>query len=170
MRRFACDKTPPARPRWLLLFVAALTLTSVGTIGCGIVDPHGQPKDVPTDISGIYALSDVGGNKLPTSIYQGPFTVNGQKMDVRIDVVGSTIELDATRYSLRMQFQVAAQGQTVPLTVTDTGSYSRTVDVVSFTSADQKVGRLAGSIHNGDLKVSIDLVGDGYPPTYLFRK
>ena len=67
-------------------------------------------------------------------------------------------------------FQVAAQGQTVPLSVVDSGTYSKTADVVSFTSADQKVGRLAGSIQNGDLKVSIDLVGDGYPPTYLFRK
>jgi hypothetical protein len=69
-----------------------------------------------------------------------------------------------------MQFQVAAQGQTVPLTVTDAGSYSKTADVVSFTSDEQKFGRLTGNIHNGDLKVSIDLVGDGYPPTYLFRK
>jgi anti-sigma28 factor (negative regulator of flagellin synthesis) len=170
MRHSASDKTPPARPRWARLFVAALVLTSAGTTGCGIVDPSGQPKDVPTDISGIYVLSDVGGNKLPTSIYQGPFTVNGQKMDVRIDVVGSTIQLDATRYSLRMQLQVAAQGQTVPLSITDAGSYSKTADVVSFASDEQKVGRLTGNIRNGDLKVSIDLVGDGYPPTYLFHK
>ena len=168
MRRRAYDQTPPARTRWARLLVAALSLTSAGATGCG--NPSGPTKDGPTDISGTYALTDVGGNRLPTSIYQGPYTVNGQKMDVRIDVVGSTLQLDATRYTLRMQFQVAAQGQTVPLTVTDVGSYSKTADVVSFTSDEQKLGRLAGNIQNGDLKVSIDLAGDGYPPTYLFRK
>ena len=170
MRRSASDKTLSARPGWARLLAVALALTSAGTTGCGIVEPSGPPKDVPTDISGTYALADVGGNRLPTSIYQGPYTVNGQKMDVRIDVVSSTLQLDATRYALRMQFQVAAQGQTVPLSVTDVGSYSKSADVVSFTSDEQKLGRLTGNIHNGDLKVSIDLAGDGYPPTYLFRK
>jgi anti-sigma28 factor (negative regulator of flagellin synthesis) len=170
MRRRTYDQTPPARPRWVRLLAAALVLISAGATGCRIGDASGPSKDAPTDISGIYALADVGGNKLPTSIYQGPYTVNGQKMDVRIDVVGSTFQFDATRYSLRMYFQVAAQGQTVPLTVTDSGSYSKTADVISFTSDQQKVGRLTGNIHNGELKMSIDLVGDGYPPIYLFRK
>jgi hypothetical protein len=170
MRRRTYDHTRSGRPRWARLLVAALVLTSAGATGCGIVEPSGPHNDVPTDISGTYALADVGGNKLPTSVYQGPYTVNNQKMDVRIDVVGSTLQLDATRYSLRMQFQVSAQGQTVPLIVSDTGTYTKTADVVSFTSPEQKLGRLTGNIQNGELKVSIDLVGDGYPPTYLFRK
>jgi hypothetical protein len=167
MRLRTYVQTPPARLRWALLLVVALALTLVEATGCRTPD---GPKDVAADIAGTYALADVGGNRLPTSIYQGPYTVNGQKMDVRIDVVGSTLQLDATRYVLRMQFQVAAQGQTVPLTVTDAGSYTKTADAVSFTSDEQKLGRLAGSTQNGELKVSIDLVGDGYPPTYLFRK
>jgi hypothetical protein len=170
MRRRTYDPTPPARLRLARLLGSALVLTLAGATGCRIGDASGPSKDVPTDIAGTYALADVGGNKLPTSIYQGPYTVNGQKMDVRIDVVGSTFQFDATRYSLRMYFQVAAQGQTVPLSIADSGSYSRTADVISFTSDQQKVGRLTGNIHNGDLKMSIDLVGDGYPPTYLFRK
>jgi len=145
-----------------------LSLTLAGATGCRAGDASGPREDA--DISGTYALADVGGNKLPTSIYQGPYTVNGQKMDVRIDVVGSTFQFDATRYSLRMYFQVAAQGQTVPLSVVDSGSYSKTADVISFTSDQQKVGRLTGNIHNGELKMSIDLIGDGYPPIYLFRK
>jgi len=112
----------------------------------------------------------VGGNQLPTSIYQGPWTVNGQKMDVRINVVGSTIQFDAKRYSLRMQFQVAAQGQALPLSIADSGSYSKTADVISFTSDNQKVGVFTGNLRSGALTVSIDFVGDGYPPTYVFRK
>ena len=170
MRRRAYNETPPARPRWARLLRAALVLISAGATGCRIGDASGPAKDAPTDISGTYALADVGGNKLPTSIYRGPYTINGQKMDVRIDVVGSTFQFDATRYSLRMYFQVAAQGQTVPLSITDSGSYSKTADVISFTSDQQKVGRLTGNIHSGELKMSIDLVGDGYPPIYLFRK
>jgi len=167
MRRSACDKTLPLR--WIRLLLTALTMMSAGTLGCGSGDASG-PNDVATDISGTYALSDVGGNTLPTSIYQGPFTVNGQKMDVRIDVVGSTMQLDETRYVLAMAFLVSAQGQQVPLFVADSGSYSKNADVIAFTSPQLKLGRLAGSIQNGDLQVSIDLVGDGYPPTYLFRK
>jgi hypothetical protein len=151
------------------LLGVALMLSAAGAIACGS-DRSTGPADVPADISGTYALADVGGNKLPTSVYQGPFTVNGQKLDVRIDVVGSTLQLDATRYWLRVQFQAVTQGQTVPVTVADSGTYSKTADVVTFSSPEQKFGRLAGSIQNGDLKVSIDLVGDGYPPTYLFRK
>jgi anti-sigma28 factor (negative regulator of flagellin synthesis) len=170
MRGCTYNRSSPARSRWARLLGAALVLTLTGATGCRIGDASGPLHDVPTDISGTYALADVGGNKLPTSIYQGPYTVNGQKMDVRIDVVASTFQFDATRYSLRMYFQVAAQGQTVPLSVTDSGSYSKTADVISFTSDQQKVGRLTGNIHNGDLKMSIDLVGDGYPPIYLFRK
>jgi len=168
MRRRTYDHTLRARPRWPRLLAAALILFSAGATGCS--DSSAAPEDASTDISGTYILADVGGNKLPTSIYQGPFPVNGQRLDVRIDVVGSTLQLDATRYTLRMQFQVAAQGQTVPLSVIDSGTYNKTDEVLSFVSADQKVGRLAGSIQNGDVKVSIDLVGDGYPPTYLFRK
>lgn len=147
-----------------------LSLTLAGANGCRAGDASGPSNDASADLSGTYALADVGGNKLPTSIYQGPYTVNGQKMDVRIDVVGSTFQFDATRYLLRMYFQVAAQGQTVPLSVVDSGSYSKTADVISFTSDQQKVGRLTGNINNGELKMSIDLVGDGYPPIYLFRK
>jgi hypothetical protein len=169
MRRRTYDHTPRARPRWPRLLAAALVLSSVAATGCGS-DSGTAPEDVPLDISGTYSLADVGGNKLPTSVYQGPFVVNGQRMDVRIDIYGSTMQLDATRYVLRMAFQVAAQGQTVPLLVSDSGTYSNVAGVVSFTSTDQKVGHLSGSIQNGDLKVSIDLVGDGYPPTYLFRK
>jgi hypothetical protein len=169
MRRPTYVHTLRARPRWPRP-LAALVLTFIGAIGCGAGDASAPRESAPADIAGIYVLSDVGGNKLPTSIYQGPFTVNGQKMDVRIDVIGSTLQLNGTRYSLRMQFQAVAQGQTVPVIVADSGTYSKTADAVSFTSAEQKFGRLTGSIQNGDLKVSIDLVGDGYPPTYLFRK
>ena len=170
MRRPTFAQPLRARQRWPRLLAAVLALTSAGAAGCRSSDASGPHTDVPADISGIYALADVGGNKLPTSVYQGPFTVNGQKLDVRIDVVGSVLQLDATRYWLRVQFQAVTQGQTVPVTVADSGTYSKTADVVTFTSPEQKFGRLAGSIQNGDLKVSIDLVGDGYPPTYLFRK
>ena len=167
MRPRLHDQTLRARPRLARLLAALFVLSSVGATGCG-GDSSTAPKSA--DISGTYALADVGGNKLPTSIYQGPFVVNGQKMDVRIDVYGSTMELDATHYVLSMAFQVAAQGQTVPLVVTDSGTYTKTADVVSFTSPQNKLGHLTGSIQNGDLKVSIDIVGDGFPPTYLFRK
>lgn len=168
MRCCTYDRTPPARLRWKRLFGAALVLTFATASGCRSADATGPREDA--DISGTYALADVGGNKLPTSIYQGPYVVNGQKMDVRIDVYGSTMQLDAARYVLRMAFQVAAQGQTVPLVVSDSGTYTTSADVISFTSPEQKLGRLTGSIQNGDLKISIDIVGDGYPPTYLFRK
>lgn len=169
MRRGIYDQSRPARTRWARLFAAVLVLSSTGATGCGAHDAT-EPEEVPAEISGTYALADVGGNKLPTSIYQGPYTVNGQKMDVRIDVVGSTLELDAPSYVLNMAFLVSAQGQQVPLFVSDSGTYSTTADMISFTSPKQKLGRLAGNIANGDLKVSIDLAGDGYPPTYLFRK
>jgi len=168
MRCRTYDPTPPARSRWARLFGAALVLTFATASGCRSADATGPREDA--DISGTYALADVGGNKLPTSIYQGPYVVNGQKMDVRIDVVGSTLQLDETRYVLAMAFLVSAQGQQVPLFVADSGSYSKNADVIAFTSPQLKLGRLAGSIQNGDLKVSIDLAGDGYPPTYLFRK
>jgi len=170
MRSSASHETLRARPRWARLLAATLVLTSAGLTGCRTGDATGPSKDVPTDIAGTYALADVGGNTLPTSIYQGPWTVNGQKMDVRINVVGSTIQFDAKRYSLRMQFQVAAQGQALPLSIADSGSYSKTADVISFTSDNQKVGVFTGNLRNGALSVSIDFVGDGYPPTYVFRK
>src|SRR5689334_8168657 len=169
MPRRTYDDTLPTRWGRARLLGVALVLSAAGAIACGS-DRSTAPTNVPTDISGTYALADVGGNKLPTSVYQGPYTVNNQKMDVRIDVVGSTLQLDATRYSLRLQFQVSAQGQTVPLIVSDTGTYTKTADVLSFASPEQRLGRLTGNIQNGELKVSIDLVGDGYPPTYVFRK
>ena len=167
MRRRTHDQNLPTRLRWAQLLGVVVALTTAGTSACKSVD---GPKDAAADISGTYALADVGGNKLPTLVYQGPYTINGQRMDVRIDVVGSTLQLDATRYWLRMQFQAAAQGQTGPVSVADSGTYTKAADVISFTSPEQKLGRITGNIQNGDLKVSIDLVGDGYPPTYLFRK
>jgi len=170
MRGSAFGKTLRARTRCARLLAATLVLTFAGPTGCRIGDASGPSKDAPTDIAGTYTLADVGGNQLPTSIYQGPWTVNGQKMDVGIKVVGSTIQFDGMRYSLRMQFQVAAQGQALPLSIADSGSYSKTADVISFTSDNQKVGLFTGNLRNGALSVSIDFVGDGYPPTYVFRK
>ena len=65
MRSFASRKTLRAQPRWARLLAAMLVLISAGATGCRSGDSTGPSKDVPTDISGTYALADVGGNTLP---------------------------------------------------------------------------------------------------------
>ena len=158
-----------ARVRAHRLLLLAATLISVAIVlgGC---DQISGPQDGPAELTGSYTLADVGGNTLPAMIYEGPFPINGQRVNVRLDIRSSTMQLEANaRYSIALTVDATAEGRTVPLSLTDHGEYSRNGNALEFRSQDGS-GTFNGSVRGTDVSVLIDLAGDRHPPTYLFRK
>src|SRR5262249_19601781 len=120
-------------------------------------------------VIGTYALADVGGNRLPTTVYEGPMTINGQRLDVKLAVQIGTLQLTENRYQMQLSVTATVLGQNVPLPFSDSGTYTKNGSQLMFTS-DAKGGAFQVAITNGALTFKIDMSGDGHPPTYQFRK
>jgi hypothetical protein len=154
-------------PKHLRLLTAAYALTAV--VGCS--DDSSTPFEAPSQITGMYALADVGGNALPASIYDGPWTINGQRINVRISVKSSTLLLDTDeRFELLLQLEAVAQEQTAPLLLSVQGTYRRVGERIDFRSDDASQGGFVAGLRGNELTIPIDLAGDGHPPIYTFRK
>ena len=154
-------------PKHLRLLTAAYALTAV--VGCS--DDPSTPFEAPSQVTGMYALADVGGNALPASVYDGPWTINGQRINVNISVKSSTLLLGADdRYELLIQLEAVAQNQTAPLLISEQGTYSLSSERVDFRSDSPAVGGFVGGLRGNQITVPIDLAGDGHPPIYTFRK
>ena len=155
--------------RMYSLRLLATTISLIAVTGCS--DEATDPLDVPGGITGNYVLADVGGNRVPATIYEGPWTLNGQRINVRITVRGSTLQLGSgARYTLLIQLEATTQGQTAPVPITDEGEYRRSGDRIDFLSDDAEIGSFSGTVRSTGITVPIDLVGDGHPPVFTFRK
>ncbi|MGH7467431.1 MAG: hypothetical protein ACRENP_05540 [Longimicrobiales bacterium] len=157
-----------SRPDALRLLARLLVIFQPLLASCSV--DATDPFDAPAEIAGRYTLADVGGNRLPTTIYEGPWQLNGQRLNVQIAIRSSTLQLTGQRYSLLMQLEATAQGQTVPVPIADEGEYRRSGERIDFHSDDETVGSFVGHLRGTGITVSIDLIGDGHPPTFLFRK
>ena len=155
-----------ARARLPHKIAIVLALAALGVSACS--DSPSEPEEV--DVTGTYALASVGGNRLPASIYEGPMPAGGQTIQVRVDVPGGSLRLDAERYELRVQMTLHAQGQTAPASLLDRGSYEQVGDRIEFTSDDADVGAFRGTLSSGTIGLVMNLIGEADPPLYQFRK
>ena len=167
MSRFAYTRAGLARKSWLRPFAGALALTLVALGGCSELS---GPSDKQPSVTGNYTLADVGGNRLPATIYEGPYTVNGQRINLRLAVAGATLQLTGNSYQFQVAMTATMGGQTAPLPIADEGTYTRNGNQLSFRSKDPNVGSFAGNVSQDRLDIAIDFVGDQHPPIYQFRR
>ena len=146
--------------------VAAGMVLGMTTAGCGSKDATGpQTQDLP----GSYTLAKVDGASLPTTVYQGPY---GDDPNVKIIVVSSTMILDANgRYTIGLQLKVVkSNGDSAPFNVSDAGQYERNGSALTFVSDNPGIADYPGDVAADGVEVGIDLVDNGDPPAYLFRR
>ena len=156
-----------ARLQSIRLVVRALSLAAMTSCSSDAA----APVDAPQNLAGRYALADVGGNRVPVNIYDGPWTIAGERVNVRIDVVGSELELDEDGfYSFVVALKLESGGKIAPLTISDEGEWELQNGKITFASDDPESGSFMGTLSGGTVSVQIDLVGDGHPPVYRYRK
>ena len=154
-----------ARRTRLYLIKSAIVFAAIALTACKDI---GGPQE--SSVAGSYALADVGGNRLPATVYEGPLTVNGQRLNVKMAVQNGTLQLTEDRYQMQVAITAAVLGQDVPLPITDTGSFTKNGSQFVFTSNDPKIGVFPVTITSNAVALKIDVSGDGHPPTYQFRK
>ena len=141
---------------------------AVATVALACTDDPSGPE--VSDPTGTWALSTVGGNRLPASIYEGPWPAGGQTLQVRIDVPGGSLRIEQGRYEFRIQLAVNAQGRSAPGTIVDEGTYELAGGRIRFRSDDPEVGSFEGDLARDGIRVVLDLIGDGHPPLFQFSK
>jgi hypothetical protein len=164
--RFQIHRGVAPSARRLRTMAAALALATIALTGCSD-DPTGPESADPT---GIWTLATVGGNRLPASVYEGPWRTGEQTLQVRIDVPGGTLRIESGRYEFRIQLTVTAQGRSAPGTIVDEGTYVLGGGRIRFRSDDADMGAFEGDMGRDGVRVLLDLVGDGHPPLFHFGK
>ena len=167
MLLFTYKRAAWVRKAMLCLFSATLATSLVAVSGCSELS---GPSESSSSVSGTYTLADVGGNRLPATIYEGPYTINGQRVNLRLAVQTATLQLNGDRYVFSVGMIANIAGQTAPLPINDQGSYTKNGNQLAFKSDDPKVGSFAGNISQAGVGILIDFVGDQHPPVYQFRK
>jgi hypothetical protein len=167
MPHFTYTRVASARRSWLRPYSAVLALTLAAASGCSELS---GPSDKTPPVTGSYTLADVGGNRLPATIYEGPYTINGQRVTLKLAVQSATLQLTGNSYKFQVGMTATIGGQTAPLPILDEGTYTRNGSQLSFRSNDATVGSFAGTVSQDRLEVAIDFVGDQHPPIYQFRR
>src|SRR5512138_482727 len=109
-----------ARRQRLAALVAAATL--VGTVACG-GDSSTGPQ-APIDPVGFYDLSAVDKAALPKEVYRGPYTDQGIRYNVTIQVTRGGIVLDETgAFLLAVTADIATDTRANSVTISTVGAW-----------------------------------------------
>jgi hypothetical protein len=151
------------RHRRLAAFVAATTL--VTTVACG-GDSSTGPQ-APTNPVGLYDLSTVDRSAVPTEVYRGPYTDQGIRYNVTIQVTRGGIVLDETgAFLLAVTADVATDTRANSVTMSVVGAWEVHGSEIDLRNPN---GTVTGSIKNGAITIPLDVVGNGTNKKYTFR-
>ena len=155
---------PGGRPRRrLAAFIAAAALGS--TVACG-GDSSTGPQ-TPTNPVGAYDLATVDRAAVPTEVYRGPYTDQGIRYNVRIQVTGGGIVLDEVgAFLMAVRADVATDTRANSVTMSAVGAWQVDGNQITLTNPN---GTVVGSIKNGAITVPLDVVGNGTNKKYTFR-
>ena len=152
-----------ARRRRVAAFVAAATLVS--TVACG-GDSSTAPQ-TPTNPVGFYDLATVDRAALPTEVYRGPYTDQGIRYNVKIQVTGGGIVLsEAGVFLLGVNADVSSDTRTNSVNMQVVGAWEVHGGEIDLSNPN---GSLVGTIKNGSITLPLDVVGNGTNKKYTFR-
>jgi hypothetical protein len=149
--------------------IAVVTLAAA-VAACGGGDKAAGPGDA--GVRGTYALSQVDGHALPTTIFDDLVDGDdGQPMNLKIAILSGTLTLrDDGRFAGTLSIRVTANGQSQTTPVPTSGTYVVSGSTIEFESDDPEDPQFAGTVHGGRLEISLDLIGSDQPSTYVFKK
>ena len=149
--------------RRLAAFAAAATLVS--TVACG-GDASTAPQ-TPTNPVGFYDLATVDRAAVPTEVYRGPYTDQGIRYNVTIQVTGGGIVLDEVgAFLLVVRADVATDTRANSVVMSVVGGWAVRGSEITLTNPN---GTVVGSIKNGAITLPLDVVGNGTNRKYTFR-
>ena len=146
----------------------ALAFAVVSTSACG-KDNKGPTGNNNSPV-GTYTLDRVDGGTLPFTVFEGEIDVEGQLVNVKIEVTSGTMSLASNNtftgnMGLRITVPGApAQTETAPVN----GTYTVSGNTITFTSDDEEV--VVGTLANGALNIDVDLLETGEEFSLTYKK
>lgn len=151
------------RHRRLAAFAAAATILT--TVACG-GDSSTGPQ-TPTNPVGFYDLAKVDRAAIPTEVYRGPYTDQGIRYNVSIQVTRGGIVLDESgAFLLAVTADISTDTRGSSVTISAAGGWEVQGGEIALRSPQ---GTLTGSIKNGTITLPLDVVGNGTNKKYTFR-
>ena len=156
--------------RGLRPIVAAAVALAVFA-GCGDKSATGPKDEDRIEVTGTYELMDIGGNRPPVAIYEGPWNTGEQTYQARVSVVGGVVELTEDGEYLIVLGLLAEVGDNAqPVPLSDEGEFTVKGDRIILESTDPQVGTWEGKVKRDALSFELDLLDDGHPIIYRFEK
>ena len=146
----------------------ALAFAVVSTSACG-KDDKGPTGSNNTTV-GTYTLDRVDGGALPFTVFHDDVDVEGEIVNLKIEVTSGTMSLAANNtftgsMALRLSIPgVPTQNETAPVS----GTYTVSGNTITLTSEDEEV--VVGTIANGALNIDIDLLETGEEFSLSYKK
>ena len=154
-----------ARRRALAFASLALTLTTA--TACG-TDAATAPQD---NLTGAFSLESVDGDAPPATVFNGKAKIDGQVVELRVEILSSEIDLDTDdAYFLAFMLRVTVNGKTATQSVSNEGTYKRSGTTIQFTSDDDDVSEFRGTWANRRLTLRLDIVGTGDEYDFAYSK
>ena len=157
-----------SRRRASRLTVLALAAAVLGATGCSGADKSTGPGDKP--IEGFYDLQRVDNAQLPVQLHHGPWldpedVTFYNLFDAKIS--GGIVILDAFKeFYIGIEVDFIGDGEPGHLTFEFEGTYTVEGNKVFYTTREGQQG--SGTIQNGLLYVSLDVLGTGRFKDYRF--
>jgi hypothetical protein len=148
----------------------AMAFAVVATSACGKDDKN--PTGNNNTNIGTYSLDKVDGAGLPATLFDGMIDIDGTVVQLKIEVTGGSMTLAANNtftgsMALRLTAPGApAQTETIPVS----GTYTISGNSITMTSSDPEDPQVTGTISNGALVVSIDLLETGEDFSLSYKK
>ena len=146
----------------------ALAFAVVSTSACGKDDKN--PTGSNNTTVGTYTLDRVDGGTLPFTIFHDDIDVDGETVNLKIEVTAGTMSLAANKtftgsMALRVSIPgVPAQTESAPVS----GTYTVSGNTITLTSDDEEV--VVGTIANGALNIDVDLLETGEEFSLSYKK
>ena len=156
---------PGRRLRHRRLAALAAAATLITTVACG-GDSSTGPQ-APTNPVGFYDLSAVDRAALPKEVYRGPYTDQGIRYNVTIQVTRGGIVLDESgAFLLAVTADIATDTRANSVTISTAGGWEVHGSEIDLRSPN---GTVTGSVKNGSITLPLDVVGNGTNKKYTFR-
>jgi hypothetical protein len=160
--------TRSSRHRWRAVRSRAVRLVAataiLGVAACGASDSSTGPGNA--DPTGLYSLRQVGRDAIPAEIFRG--TLGGVPGVILAVTGGELVLQDDDRFHLALDFELRANGQAIPRSLSVEGEYEIDGGRLMLMSDGGVEGAVA-TLRDGVIALPLDLVGDGALKQYNFR-
>jgi len=167
------DITPTRRRPWVALIVIACVWTAIAmAIGCAPSDSSTSPEQA--DPRGMYELEAINDVSIPSKAYHGPYfdPVTTRFYNQQIVMVnrGSINLLTNGNWAITMDLTITRDGVVSTKAYYADGTYQIAGDELTLTTRNGSTGAAVGTIGDGTLSLTLDILGAKTTRTYDFGR